>query len=546
MKKEIKLLALSLFVMTLIVTVFTLTLSASEGDKVYISVSFDGDYVEDAKGADVAYVGVDMDELFAVDLDKYGLNDFHYDHDGDGNDDITALHFYIYVHEKIFGRSWDEVYVSGGAGSIFFESGIFGYEDCNLNYYLNGAYPAVDGWGVTADQLVLKNGDYIDVAGYTSWSFYWDSDSGFHYFTDLNGQITHNYTADDDRMVQVCLGRTAADMYMGTSELVCEEYYPIYYGRSIGVAEGSAYTDSEGCATITFPEAGMWYVWCDGGYGAENPYDIVSSPAVAIIEIKEEIIAEPSVISEGPVITISGLTDDIKDVFIAGGEYHTYGDVNTNKLVRLTQNKLKGADNYSYTVNAGGVYTVLIRYNDNSMSFLYTDVNVTEPTFTSNALQLTVGNLDGIKVIRTAAGVHKSASSIKKSEGARAFTAKDVLKCKSKYTIQFREEGIVTVAVCYENGLNVFYNYNVTKKTPSFIQEGNTVTFGSLDGLKVIRYAEGVYTTSGDIKRAQGSIGLTPSRIKDGVIKITLKSGTYTFCVQYDDESQNFYTVTVD
>lgn len=546
MKKEIKLLALSLLVMTLMITVFTLTLSADESDKVYISVSFDGKYVEDKNGEPVAYVGVDMEELAKVDLDEYGLYDYHYDHDGDGVDDITALHFYIYVHENIFGRSWDEVYVSGGFGSIFFEEGLFGYEDCNLNYYLNGSYPAVDGWGVTADQLVLKNGDYIDVAGYTSWNFYWDSAAGFHYFADLDGNITHNYTAGDDRSIQISLGRTVADMYMGTSELVWEEYYTVYYGRELGCADGTVETDSEGFATITFPEAGEWYVWCDGGRGMENPYDWVSSPAIAIVDIEEEEIIEPSVISDGAVITVNGLTEDIRDVFIARGEYQLYADVNANKLVRLTQNKLVGADKYSYTVNAGGVYTVLIRYNDNSMKFLYVDVNVTEPIFSANALQLTVGNLEGIKVIRVASGVHKSASSIKKTEGARAFTAKDVLKGKSEYTIQFREEGIVTVAVCYENGLNVFYNYEVTKKAPSFTQEGNTVTFGELDGLKVIRYAKGIYTTSGEIKRAQGSVGLTSSKIKDGMIKVTLKPGTYTFCVQYDDESQNFYTVTVD
>ncbi|MBE6685864.1 MAG: hypothetical protein E7591_01375 [Ruminococcaceae bacterium] len=546
MKKEIKLLALSLLIMTLTITVFSLTLSADEGDKVYISVSFDGEYMENAKGEPVAYVGVGMDDLAGVDPDKYGLNDYHYDHDGDGNDDITALYLYIYVHENIFGRSWDEVYVSGGAGSIFFESGLFGYEDCNLNYYLNGEYPSVDGWGVTADQLVLKNGDYIDVSGYTSWNFYWDSGAGFHYFADLDGKITHNYTVKDSKKVQVSLGRTVADMYMGTSELVWEKYYTLYYGRSVGTALGSIETDSDGYATITFPEGGVWYVWCEGGYGIENPYDIVSSPAVAIVEIEEEMIVEPSVASEGAVITVSGLTDDIKDIFIARGEYQVYGDVNLNKLVRLTQNKLKGNDNYSYTVNAGGRHTVLIRYNDNSMKFLYTDVDVTEPTFSSNALQLTVGNLDGIKVIRTASGIHKTASSIKKTEGARAFTAKDVLKGKREYTIQFREEGMVTVAVCYENGLNVFYNYEVTKKTPYFAQEGNTVIFGDLDGLKVIRYAKGNYTTSGEIKRAPGSVGLTASKIKDSVIKVSLKPGTYTFCVQYDDESQNFYTVTVD
>jgi len=37
-----------------------------------------------------------------------------------------------------------------------------------------------------------------------------------------------------------------------------------------------------------FPPTGTWYVWTDGGYGMENPDDIVSAPAFAIVTIKED------------------------------------------------------------------------------------------------------------------------------------------------------------------------------------------------------------------------------------------------------------------
>ncbi|MBE6687326.1 MAG: hypothetical protein E7591_08915, partial [Ruminococcaceae bacterium] len=164
------------------------------------------------------------------------------------------------------------------------------------------------------------------------------------------------------------------------------------------------------------------------------------------------VITEPEATAEGAVVTISGLTAEVKDVFLAKGEYDNYTDVNANKIVRLTQNKLKGAQSYDYTVPAGGVYTVLVRYNDGTMKYAYVTVDVVEPTMSANGLQITVKNLEGVKVIRTAYGTYKTGAQIKAAEGSRAFTAKGVLKGVDEYTIQYRDNGTATIAVCYENG----------------------------------------------------------------------------------------------
>ncbi|MBR5515140.1 MAG: leucine-rich repeat domain-containing protein [Clostridia bacterium] len=249
---------------------------------------------------------------------------------------------------------------------------------------------------------------------------------------------------------------------------------------------------------------------------------------------------------DGVELTVDYPKYDIKDIFIAKGEYNSYTEVNANKIVRLTAAKLSSSYSYKYTLPGAGVYTVLFRTEDGRMEIQYVTVDVTEPEFTHNGLQLNVANLEGIKVIRTAAGTHKSAASIKKTEGARAFTAKGVLLGKDDYTIQYRENGTVTVAVCYENGYSAFYVYDVVQKTPEMTQNANKVTFTNLDDLKVIRYALGEYTTSSQIKNAAGSVGITPKKIVDGAITVTLKAGTYTFCVQYNDESYNYYTVTVE
>ncbi|MBE6685976.1 MAG: hypothetical protein E7591_01980 [Ruminococcaceae bacterium] len=262
---------------------------------------------------------------------------------------------------------------------------------------------------------------------------------------------------------------------------------------------------------------------------------------------EEPVVTEPAATAEGAVVTISGLTAEVKDVFLALGEYDNYTDVNNNKIVRLTQNKLKGAQSYDYTVPAGGVYTVLVRYNDGTMKYVYVTVDVVEPAMSADGLQITVKNLEGVKVIRTAYGTYKTGAQIKAAEGSRAFTAKGVLKGVDEYTIQYRDNGTATIAVCYENGYMKIFVVEIQQKIPTFTQNDNVVTFGNLDDLKVVRYAKGEYTTSSQIKAAPGSVALKPEKVVNGLLTVELKSaGTYTFCVQYNDESYNYYVVTVE
>lgn len=150
---------------------------ATENQQVCISVSYDGAYINDKDGGYIAYVGIPMAEIAAVDLNEYGLADYLYDKDGDGTYETTAL------------------------------------------------------------------------------------------------QLVRSYSA------------------MGTGANVYEEAdYTVYYGTAYGNETGTVTTDGSGCANITFPSDGTWYLWCDGGYGLEYPDDIVSTPAYAIVTVtaKEE------------------------------------------------------------------------------------------------------------------------------------------------------------------------------------------------------------------------------------------------------------------
>ncbi|MBR5515726.1 MAG: hypothetical protein IKU52_05945, partial [Clostridia bacterium] len=238
----------------------------------------------------------------------------------------------------------------------------------------------------------------------------------------------------------------------------------------------------------------------------------------------------------------------VKDYFIAKGEHTTYAEVKANSVVQITKNKIGTKHDYTYILSTPGTYTVCIRYDDTTRAhkFITFEVEVSEPVFSGNGLQLTVGNLDDIKVIRTAYGEYNTPGDVKRAAGTRAFTGKTVLKGLDEYTIQYRESGTVTVAVVYNNGYEVMYTYEVVKKVPNFISSGKTVIIGDLDGLNLVRYAEGKYASSNQIKNAPGSKVIKSDSIVGGYIILELEPGTYTFCVQYDDESYNYYTVVVE
>ena len=144
------------------------------------------------------------------DLALYGLEEYYfvsevYGDDGDGKPGsdlqpgtaeyaegkVTLLHLYIYALEVFYcgiepeeagqgclyeeGLIGTEVFsISGGVGSSFLNQ--FWGGDCNLNYYVNYEYPlASEGWGSTADQILLRDGDIITLGHFTGWSFYADT-----------------------------------------------------------------------------------------------------------------------------------------------------------------------------------------------------------------------------------------------------------------------------------------------------------------------------------------------------------------------------------
>ena len=260
------------------------TAFATGEDVVYISVSYDDKFTDDKNGNPIAFVPVSFDTLAGVDLNAYGLSEYLYDEDEDGTPEITALQLIIYAHEELYGGDFSEVTFTGAPGSSYFQGGLFGRDE-NLNYYLNGQYPlARGGWGATSDQIVLEAGDFINLAGFTSWDFYQDTGYGFHFFADENGDIVHSYTGEVGTALDVQLIKGTKD-YEYNSVFFDVPDYTVHYGTALYEETGTVTTDSSASASITFPSAGTWYLWADGGYGNEYPDSIVSAPGYAKVTV---------------------------------------------------------------------------------------------------------------------------------------------------------------------------------------------------------------------------------------------------------------------
>ena len=275
--------------------------SAAQEDVIYLSISFDSHYIDDKNGDPIVYVPVPMSEIEAVDLTEYGLDEMLFDADGDGEYETTALQLLIYAHEELYGGDWGEVNFDALPGSSYFKGGIFGFTE-NLVYFHNGDFPVDESQqsdymtvGATSDRIVLEAGDFLDVASFGCYNFLWDQAGGFHLFADENDNYTHDYAANAGEALDIKLKHSFCDLMFGEAWVKDAEYFEVYYGATFGEAEGSVTTDESGNATITFPNAGTYYVWCDGGMGIDDGFThttcdhflatgepcIVSSPAFA-------------------------------------------------------------------------------------------------------------------------------------------------------------------------------------------------------------------------------------------------------------------------
>jgi len=214
-------------------------------------------------------------------------------------------------------------------------------------------------------------------------------------------------------------------------------------------------------------------------------------------------------------------------------------------LSSLSVNMTVNADEASEVIEEDVVIaeTAVQREDD---EIIDTELPEAPSTVTEKGMQFKIDNLQDVKSIRYAYGEYDTEKDIKYGADSVSHSAKNLRKRGDSCVLQFPKAGLVSIVITYNDGTRDFYKYEVIKSEPTVTRDGgNSITFSNLSDLKVLRYVKGEYETSYDIKRAKGSVAISGKNITSDTYTVTLDRETYTFCVQYNDESYNYYATGV-
>ena len=178
------------------------------------------------------------------------------------------------AYESRFGA----LQLTGSSTSIYMKE--FWGHDENLMYYRNHMFPLMDtGWGSTCDYILLSDGDTIDVAMFTDWSFY-NNGGAFCCFD----QDSYTVTAGKPLTVQALKYDTKSVSDGGT-----ESFAPIDK-LTLGVYNDSLERVHEpsgenGSYTVVLDKPGTYYLLgIDPNAGTEAAR---CAPAVARVTVQE-------------------------------------------------------------------------------------------------------------------------------------------------------------------------------------------------------------------------------------------------------------------
>lgn len=285
--------------------------------KVYVTVSNDGIPLMGNEGTVLSHLELDVPYF---DLDKQDLSEFYRYHTENGqggyvDDQVvkrpTALHLYLYLlgvyylgltPEQVIngdeiikghdggagvtdmngGQPYDDsslaLNITGSATSMYMQQ--FWGHDENLMYYRNHVYPLMSaGWGATADYVLLSDGDTIDVAMFSNWSFWqsgafaaFDRDS---YAVKPGGSLTVQTLKYDTRSV--------ADGGTERFEPITGLTVKVYDADWQEVGEVAAHSGDRSSYTYTFEKEGTYYLLAtDPNAGTE---DACYAPATARVTV---------------------------------------------------------------------------------------------------------------------------------------------------------------------------------------------------------------------------------------------------------------------
>ncbi|MEE0858926.1 MAG: dockerin type I repeat-containing protein [Acutalibacteraceae bacterium] len=294
-----------LLVALMLISLMPMTVFATEEDDdsitVYLSISNDGWYLNgnDSENTTIARVPFTI-EYF--DLADYGLEDFYrYESEtfenGGGyiNDTVveqpTLLHLLIKATEKyrLNGEKYDPVTdsdvlsISGSSTSMFIQNfWRYGY---NLNYYVDDQYPLMaQGWGATADYILLEDGMDIDLACFTNWYFY--TEGGFASLSPQNTEVSTGDTVDFQTYISSPDRETWS---YETTKTECSYLTTLVLDDTWNIVDSITENyENNGKFSYCFDEAGTYYVVAlDPNIDPENIYagSTYSAIAPAVAEI---------------------------------------------------------------------------------------------------------------------------------------------------------------------------------------------------------------------------------------------------------------------
>ena len=312
--------------------------ASGDGVDVQFSFSHDENFVvaKNHGGLSSKPMAKERVKLKYFDLANYGLEKFYFHNGSYGKDDevkgtaetakghITLLHLYIYMAEVYYlgidpdnvgeGALRDHIgtelfSMSGKAGSLYF-TGFLNF-DSNLNYYVNGKFPqASEGWGATADQIELNDGDDIQIGHFSNTNFFGSKLAGFNALnckSEVNAGELLNITAERHWQDMMSSESSGTGIFpsnvkelkvIKASDFTHEKLSECNALKTLDKNEdGSFHLDTTGMTT------GRYYIAMEGQMDPEQG-KVVSTPAVAILDVTG---AEEEQPEEKFPITIKGL-----------------------------------------------------------------------------------------------------------------------------------------------------------------------------------------------------------------------------------------------
>ncbi len=328
MKKRI--LSLLLALVMLLGLLPTVALAANETQEtpsvtVYFSLTDDDQYVvgDNKGGGSQRVMAYQKFTVPYFDLKLYGLEDYYFSSESYGEEGpsgtsdpygkITVLHLLIYALERDYcglpeercGMGYlkdqdligtDVFNVAGNSGSFFMQN-IWGH-GLNLLYYLNYEYPmASEGWGSTADQQLLHDGDVVSMSLYSDYGFISDETAGFHHLGTEANKTQGAIEANADDTLDLVLYRSSVSMGEGTTQTPVDGL-DVYYCKTTDLGDGDVthwqkYGTANEDGTISIDlkkldlDAGDYIFSVAGQYSTSTENLIVSCPGGTLVTVKD-------------------------------------------------------------------------------------------------------------------------------------------------------------------------------------------------------------------------------------------------------------------